>query len=379
MKIRILFIITGLSTGGAEMMLLKLLERLSKEHFEAHVISLTTLGELAPRIASQGIPVEAMEFRFGLALSVGFVRLFKRIRSIKPDIVHTWMYHADAVGGLAARLAGVKKIVWCLRNGNMDRNFSFFSRKIGIPVCSFLSKCIPDKIITCSQNAMHFHVKIGYPVKKMALISNGFDLTRYKPDSAEKVKFRAELGVGMQTNLVGIIGRFHPMKNHVGFLEAASLLSRKIPDVHFVFAGAGLDEGNAMLMEAAERNEVKEKVHLLGLRNDVPFIMSGLDIVVSSSSSGEAFPNVLGEAMASGVPCAVTDVGDSAYIVGDTGEVVAPGDMPGLAAAIEKLLRLSPIERTALGERARERVKSHFEIGEIALKYESFYRNLPQR
>jgi len=378
MKTRILYIITGLSTGGAEMMLLKLLERLSKDHFEAHVISLTTLGELAPRIAVQGIPVEAAEFRFGLSSPFYFIRLIRRIRSIKPDIVHTWLYHADVIGGLAARLAGVKKIAWCLRNGDMDKSFPFFSRKIGLPLCAFLSRFVPDKIVSCSQNAIFIHAKIGYPMEKMGLISNGFDLTRYCPNFSSKVKLRAELGVDIQTPLVGAIGRFHPMKNHVGFLEAAALLSRKIPDAHFVLVGAGLDENNDVLMEIAKRSGVREKTHFLGLRKDIPYIMSGLDIVASSSSSGEAFPNVLGEAMASGVPCVVTDVGDSADIVGDTGVVVAPGDMPGLAVAMEKLLCLMPVERAALRERARGRIESRFEIGVIASRYEAFYRDLLQ-
>jgi len=376
MKARILFIITGLSTGGAEMMLLKLLERLSKEHFEAHVVSLTTLGELAPSIAALGIPVEAAGFRFGFSLHRDFVRLIGRIRFIKPDIVHTWMYHADAVGGLAARLAGVKKVAWCLRNGNMDKSFSFFSRKIGLPLCALFSKFIPDKIVSCSQCATIFHAKIGYTMRKFVVIQNGFDLTHYKPNSSAKIKLRTELKVDMQAPLVGVIGRFHPMKNHAGFLEMASLLSRSIPEAHFVLVGAGLDENNTALVEIAKRGGIREKIHFWGLRKDVPYIMSGLDIVVSSSSSGEAFPNVLGEAMACGVPCAVTDVGDSAYIVGDTGEVVASGDMPGLAVAVERLLRLSPMERTALGERARGRVESMFEIGEVTSRYEAFYRDL---
>lgn len=375
---KILFVITGLNTGGAENMLFRILEKIDRSVYSPHVISLTTLGELGLRIQALGIPVGAAGFRFGLSLPCDFIRLVRRIRSIKPDIVHTWLYHADAVGGLAARLAGVKKVAWCLRNGEMGKNFSFFSRKMGLPLCAFLSKFVPDRIISCSQSAMNFHVGMGYPIEKMSLIPNGFDLSKYKPDSSAKARLRAELGVDAQTILVGAVGRFHPVKNHIGFLEAASLLSHKIPEAHFVLVGAGLDESNVTLMETAKRHGIGEKVHFLGLRKDIPYIMSGLDIVASSSSS-EAFPNVLGEAMASGVPCVVTDVGDSAYIVDDTGEVVAPGDMVGLAAALEKLLRLPPMERAALGERARERIEEKFEIEGIVLKYESFYRDLLQR
>jgi glycosyltransferase involved in cell wall biosynthesis len=375
--IKLLIVITGLNVGGAENMLFKILEKIDRSVYQPHVISLTTLGEFGARIQALKIPVEALGMQPGiLFISKKFYRLIMRMRALKPDIVHTWLYHADALGGMAARLAGVKKIAWCLRNGKMDKSFSFFSRKIGLSLCALLSRFIPDKIVSCSQSAMYIHAKIGYPMRKMVLIPNGFDLTRYKPDISVKAKLRAELGVDAQTPLVGMFARLHPMKNHLGFLEAASLLLRSIPGVHFVLVGAGVDENNTILVEMAARNGIRDKVHFFGLRKDVPWIMGGVDIVVSSSSSGEAFPNVLGEAMASGVPCAVTDVGDSAYIVGDTGEVVAPGDMPSLAVAIEKLLRFSPMERTALGERARERVQSMFEIGEVTLKYEAFYREL---
>jgi len=373
---KILFVITGLDLGGAENMLYKILERLNRSIYLPHVISLTTLGEFGVRIRDLGIKVEALGMRRNILsfLSV-FYYLTMRVRTLKPDIVHTWLYHADVLGGLAARLAGIKKIAWCLRCGEKGKNISFFSRKIGLPICAYFSKLIPDKIISCSRNAMRFHTKIAYPLEKMMLIPNGFDLAGYRPNSSAKMKMRAELRIDIETPLVGIIGRFHPIKNHIGFLETASLVSRNIQNVRYVLVGEGLDENNTILLETAKHYGIKEKIKLLGLRKDIPYILSGLDIVVSSSHS-EAFPNVLGEAMASGVPCVVTDVGDSAYIVGDTGVVVAPGDMAGLASGIEKLLRLSPNERVSLGERARERIKSNFEIGDIILKYEAFYRDL---
>ena len=358
-------------------MLFRILERIDRSVYLPYVISLTTRGDFGVRINALGIPVEIFEIRWNLSSLCKLYHLTMRIRTLKPDIVHTWLYHADALGGLTARLAGVKKIAWCLRNGKIDKNSSFFSRKIGLPLCSFFSRFIPDKIVTCSQDAMRFHTKIGYPMRKMVLIPNGFDLSLYKPDSSAKVKLRTELGVDARTLLIGMIARFHPLKNYAGFLEAATLLSRNIPDANFVLVGAALDENNAVLVENTKRNGIREKVHFLGLRKDIPYIMSGLDIVASSSFS-EAFPNVLGEAMASGVPCVVTDVGDSAYIVGDTGEVVASGDMPELAAAIERLLRLSSTERIALGVRARERINHLFNIENIVAQYESFYRDLLQ-
>ncbi|MHB1245462.1 MAG: glycosyltransferase family 4 protein [Sulfuriferula sp.] len=372
---RIVFIITGLSTGGAEMMLLKVLERLDRRRFVPHVISLTALGELAPRIAALGIPVDAMGMKPGLPSPSGFFRLVRILRHLKPDAVHTWMYHADLLGGLAARLAGVSAVGWCIRNSNLDHDKTKFSTRAVVSLCASISKWVPSSILSCSEKARQVHVGRGYAAKKMMVVPNGFDLTRFKPDINARHRLRAELGITDQTPLVGLIGRFDPQKNHAGFFEAARLLHHRRPQAHFVLAGHGIDMNNTTLTQAIAQAGRLPNIHLLGLRNDIPELMAALD-VLASSSYGEAFPNVLGEAMACGVPCVVTDVGDSAYIVGDTGRIVAPGDMTGLAAAMEELLALSPPDKAALGERARARVATHFEIGKVVRQYEDFYETL---
>lgn len=372
---RIVFIITGLSTGGAEMMLLKVLERLDRQRFAPHVISLTTLGELATRIAALDIPVEAVGLKPGLPSPSGFFRLVQMLKRMNPDVVHTWMYHADLLGGLAGRLAGVSAIGWCIRNSNLDRDKTKFSTRAVVGLCALISKWVPSRILSCSEKARQIHVARGYVAEKMVVVPNGFDLTRFKPDNDARYRIRAELDITEQTPLIGLIGRFDPQKNHAGFFEAAAVLHRQMPQVHFVLVGHGIDINNAALMQAITQAGVLANTHLLGLRNDMPELMAALD-VLASSSYGEAFPNVLGEAMACGVPCAVTDVGDSAYIVGDTGRVVASGDMRGLAAALEELLALPLSEKAALGERARARVAEHFEIGGVVRHYEDFYESL---
>lgn len=372
---RIVFIITGLSTGGAEMMLLKVLERLDRQRFAPHVISLTTLGELAPHIAALGIPVDAAGMKPGLPSPSGFFRLARLLKRLNPDVVHTWMYHADLLGGLAARLAGVSSIGWCIRNSNLDKDKTKFSTRAVVGLCASISKWVPSRILSCSEKARQVHVACGYAEEKMVVVPNGFELSQFKPDLDARFRVRAELGITDQTPLVGLIGRFDPQKNHAGFFEAAGILHRRMPHVHFVLAGQGIDVSNAALMQTITQAGVLANTHLLGLRNDIPALMATLD-VLASSSYGEAFPNVLGEAMACGVPCAVTDVGDSAYIGGDTGRVVASGDMQGLAAALEELLALPLPEKAALSERARARVAEHFEIGAIVRRYEDFYESL---
>lgn len=372
---RVLYIITGLATGGAETMLLKLLGRLDRKRFSPHVISLTTLGEIGPRIAALGIPVEAIGMRPRLPSPIGLFRLAQRIRRLRPDVVHTWLYHADLLGGMAARLARVSAVCWGIRSSNLDRDKTHWTTRAVVRLCAVLSHWIPQRILLCSETARQIHISLGYAAEKMVVLPNGFDVSRFTPDHNARHKVRTELGIADDTPLVGLIGRFDPLKNHAGFFEAMAMLHRHMPPVHFLLAGNGIDENNETLMHSIKVTNLLSNTHLLGLRDDIPRLMAALD-VLASSSYGEAFPNVLGEAMASGVPCAVTDVGDSAYIVGDAGRVVAAGDMASLAAAVGALLELPVSEKATLGENARARVANHFEIGQVVGRYEEFYASL---
>ncbi|MCX6564922.1 MAG: glycosyltransferase [Candidatus Aminicenantes bacterium] len=373
---KLLIIITDLNVGGAERMLLKVLERLDTR-FSPNVISLGTLGDIGPRIQALGIPVEALGMRPGMLIPIVFSRLVRRLKTIKPDVVHTWMYHADLVGGLAARIAGVKAIGWSIRHGNLSPKVNKRTTLAVIRACAGLSRWVPDRILSCSEEARKAHINFGNAADKIVVVPNGFDLARYKPDLAAYASVRSELGLGEDASLVGMIGRFDQQKNHTGFFEAAGLLHKKMPSTHFLLAGQGIDDKNSELMRAVHASGAGGVTHLLGLRRDIPRLMAALD-VLASPAHGEAFPNVLGEAMACGVPCVVTDVGDSAYIVGDTGRALPPGDMAGLAAALEDLLALPAAELAELGERARARVVEHFEIGNVVKRYEAFYDGLAE-
>ena len=375
--LNITFIITGLSTGGAEMMLLKLLERLDAARFSPHVISLTSLGEIGPRIQALGIPVEALGMKSGMIPNpIIFARLVRRLKALKPDIVQTWMCHADLVGGLAARMARVPAIAWNIRHSSLSRDQTKWTTRAVVHLCAKASRRIPDRIVCNSQTARDIHIRIGYDPNRFAILPNGFDLSRFYPDLESRHAVRLELGIPDNAPLIGLIARFDPQKNHQGFFETASQLHHQHPAVHFLLAGSGIADSNSVIREWVQRYGIAEVTHLLGLRQDIPRLTAALDIASSSSSYGEAFPNVIGEAMACGVPCVVTDVGDSAYILGDTGRVVAPGDMTGLAAAWEQLLTLPDSERRALGERARARIAEQFEIGAVVKRYEAFYEEL---
>ncbi len=373
---KIAFVITDLSTGGAETMLLKLLQHLDRRHFEPHVFSLTTEGEIGPRIADLQIPVLTLGMRSGLPNPGRVLALTRYLRRLAPDVVQTWMYHADLIGGLAARLAGCGKVAWAIRNSNLDEQLTKRSTSLVVKVCASLSFWLPAQILSCSTRAGTVHAAAGYRADKIHVIPNGFDLGRFRPDAAARQSVRAELGVPPETPLVGLIARYDPQKNHAGFIEAAALVHANMPESHFLLAGSGVDADNVALHEAIRAQALGSSVHLLGRRDDMPRLMAALDVLASSSTYGEAFPNVLGEAMACGVPCVVTDVGDSAEIVGETGRVVQVGDLDGLAHHIVDVLRLPSAQRTALGLQARARVQANYEIGQVARLYEVCYERL---
>ncbi|MGE0190237.1 MAG: glycosyltransferase family 4 protein [Steroidobacteraceae bacterium] len=372
--IKIVFIITGLSAGGAEIMLLRLLERLDAR-FSKHVISLTNIGEIGTKIRSLGIAVEALGMKPGLLIPLDFVRLIQIIRMLKPDIVHTWMYHSDLIGGLAARAAGVSAIAWSLRHSNLSPDLNKQSTLLVMRACARLSSWLPRRILSCSEKARTIHIAAGYAANKITVIPNGFDLSSFRPDPIARNLIRTGFNLPLTTPLVGLIARYDPQKNHIGFISAAAHIHRSRPDVHYLLAGKGINRENKELMDMINHAGLSSCIHLLGHREDIPRLMAALD-VLASASNGEAFPNVLGEAMACGIPCAVTNAGDSSYIVGDTGRITRIDDMIELGDAIKALLDLPPNERKLLGINARARVSNNFEINRVVKLYEVFYDDL---
>jgi glycosyltransferase involved in cell wall biosynthesis len=374
-RLRIVLIITGLSTGGAELMLHKLLQNLDVGRFAPHVISLGMKGVVGPSLEAIGIPVTALEMKPGITSIRKVIPLISKLRALKPDVVHTWMYHADLLGGISSRIAGIKALAWGIRHADLSQSANKRTTLWVVRMCARLSSWIPRKILVNSQVARIAHEAIGYAADKMVVIPNGFDLERFVPSPSARIKLRSELGLDSSTLLVGVIGRFHLQKNQMGFVQVMAELQDIQPNLHFVLAGLGVDADNHRLVSAIRAAGVSRVCHLLGPRTDIPHLMAALDIL-ALPSVGEAFPNVVGEAMACEVSCVVTDVGDSAWIVGNTGRVVPAGDMSGMALAIHDLLMMPADQRAALGLAARERVGSMFEIGTVVKQFEAFYESL---
>jgi glycosyltransferase involved in cell wall biosynthesis len=375
-KLKITHVITNLATGGAEVVLLNILQKIDRSRFNPTVVSLVGLGEIGPKIQALGIQVYALGMtREGVPNPLVVLRLAKLLRQLQPDVVHTWMYHADFLGGLAARLAGCNRVIWGIHQSNLSKAVNKYSTLWVVKACALMSHWVPVKIISCSQRAKKVHASVGYAGNKLHVIPNGFDLDRFVPDAAARASVRAELGISADAALVGLIARFDVQKNQFGFIAAAAQIHVQRPDVYFVLAGTDVDGANAALNTAIKFHGLQANIFLLGRRDDVPRLMAALD-VLASSSHGEAFPNVLGEAMACGVPCVVTDAGDSADIVSSTGRVVAVSDMEALAQQLLHVLDLPAAERAALGMQARERVQAEYEIGNVAGLYEAFYERV---
>ena len=373
---RVLHVITGLPVGGAQMMLYKLLSQTDRSEFEPEVVSLLDEGVMGERISALGIRVRALGMKSIPSAGAGTVRLARWIREDRSTIIQTWMYHADLFGGLAARLAGNRRIAWGIRQSNLDPRGAKRSTRWIARICAQLSRSVPARIVCCSEASRRTHGALGYDISRMVVIPNGFDLQVHRPDPAARREVRRELGLADSVILVGSMGRFHPQKDHRTLLRAASQAFREREDVHVLLCGESMSPTNALLQGWIDEGGLGSRCHLLGLRQDVARLTAALDVACSSSAFAEGFPNAIGETMACEVPCVVTDVGDSAEIVGPTGIAVPREDPEALAHALGDLINLGPHDRRELGRAARRRIGQRYELRNIATRYEAMFREL---
>jgi glycosyltransferase involved in cell wall biosynthesis len=370
--IKVAFCTSGLGVGGAETALLKTIRELDPRSFAASVISVTEGGAVADQMREAGIRVICIGKKPGRPDPRAVLKLRRILVREAPVLLQTMMYEANLYGLVAGRLAKVPRIVWGLRCSNMDYRRYGIGARLAFEGNRLLS-CCPDAIIANSEAGRRFHIRRGFRGDRMRVVPNGFEIDRFQPDEQTRKAMRSELGIGPEVLLVGMVGRFDPMKDHKTFIDAAAHVRTK--SVEFVMAGEDVASEGPVGIWATQAG-LKDRVHLLGRRSDVPGLMTAFDLFVSSSAFGEGFPNVVGEAMATGVPCVVTDVGDSARLVGDTGRAVPPCRPEALAGEIDRILGLSENERREMGRRARTRVQERFEIQSIVRDLERFYLDL---
>jgi len=349
---------------------------MDRTRFENEVVSLTGILDLAEKMRGMGAGVRTLNMKTSAPNPLLVMRLAQWIRESKPDVIHTWMYHANLVGVLAARLAGNVPVVWGIHNSALDPRINKRRTMLFNRVCAFLSRRFPARIVCCSEASLRIHGSLGYSGEKMVVIPNGFDLEKIKPDPDARASVRQELGIPLDAPLIGIAARFHPQKDHRNFVRAAARLHKQMSDIHFLLCGLDITWQNSQLAGWIETAGIRDCCHLLGVRQDMTRLFAGMDIATTASLGGEAFPLVIGEAMACGAPCVVTDVGDCALIVGETGTVVAPGDPEALAEAWRNLIEAGPRVRHRLGIAARRRVQQHFALPVIVERYQTIYSRL---
>jgi glycosyltransferase involved in cell wall biosynthesis len=383
---RVMHVITGLSTGGAETMLLKLLSAASGS-MEHVVVSLGDEGTIGPRISALGVPVHCLGLRRNAPNPFRALSILPLARRIAPQLIQGWMYHGNLMGSLAAfalrkstlpesALRNMPRqkppVLWNIRQTVYDLGRERWLTAKLIRLGARLSSSTAA-IIYNSQTSAGQHEELGYRAEKRVIIPNGFDCQVLRPDEAARKAVRAELGIADDTVLVGLIARYHPMKDHIGFIKAAALVVQSHPQTRFVLAGTGISSKQPELAEAIQQNKLGDRVILLGERSDIPRLNNAFDIGCSASAWGEGFSNSTGEAMACGVPCAVTDVGDSAYIVADSGFVAPPRAPEALASAIGRLVEIGRSGRQQLGAKARQRIETEFSLSSIVQNYETLY------
>lgn len=373
MSIRVMHLITGLGTGGAETVLFRLLSGMDRSRFESCVACLTSDGPVGAKIRALGIPVTALDMPPGRLTVQGLSGLLRLVKGFNPDILQTWLYHADLLGGLAGFACRIP-VVWGLHNTSLDPSAVKRTTILVAHLNALLSHFLPRRIISCSETARASHIRMGFNASKFVVIPNGFDLSAFHPDPSARASLRGELGLSADTFLVGLVARFDPLKDHHTFVRAAGKIYASQPQAHFVLCGDGVSWENDALAGWIDAAGIRSNCHLLGRRADMPRLMAALD-VLALSSIGEAFPNVLGEAMSCGIPCVATDVGDAANIVGPTGVIVPPGDSEALASGVEKLIGIGSNGRQKLGDAARQRVQDNFEISQIVGRYETIYQD----
>lgn len=372
--LRVVHIISGLGQGGAETVLHRLVTAPGQDT-EHIVISMGDHGVFGPRLVSAGIPVYTLGMRGPVGMVKGVFRLHRLLRSLAPDVVQTWMYHADLVGGLVARLAGVRAVSWGIRNSGADLAKSSPSSRILAGVSAPLSRLIPAVVVVCAQNAVQRHQRWGYDADRMVVVPNGYDLSLWRPDPHARIQMRDEWRIPDDTVVVGSVARWNPLKDHENLIAAMAGVSQG-DRMRLVLVGHGMETSNSELMALLRQHGVADRTVLLGMRNDVQRVMQGFDIHALSSRA-EGFPNVVAEAMAAGVLCVVTDVGDAAYIVDDAGWVVPARNASALAQGIGQAAAVvATAEGKARADMGRQRVTRLFSLDTMVSNWHAVWRRL---
>tara|TARA_B100000700_G_C15027834_1_gene849107 strand:- start:695 stop:1777 length:1083 start_codon:yes stop_codon:yes gene_type:complete len=357
-------IITGLDVGGAENQLILLVNERQRRGFNDIVVSLAAGGTLSNRLSKSGVVLHSLGMNQKFPSPVSFLKLASLINHYKPDIIQSWMYHANLVAALVLGLPFVgrrAKLIWGIRCSDMDLKSYSLSFRLVFNICKSLSH-LPIVTLSNSQSGKVFHTNLGYKSKAWRVITNGVDIDLFRPDQTMRVRKRKELDISNNEFVIAHIGRVDPMKDHNTFLSALDLL----PEV----TGLVIGEGTNLLPPG-------KRYKRLGRRSDIAELLASVDLLVSSSAFGEGFPNVIVEGMACGLPIIATQTGDSQQILSDIGNRIVPvRDSNSIATAVKDMKNMTSAQLLSIGERNRSQVVNYHSLSHLADEYGKFYEDI---
>lgn len=375
---KVLHLIPALAGGGAERFLRNLVRTMHGTRWQS-VVVVIRVGDhtvLAEELRAQGCIVYDLNEPALLNPGV-WTGVWKLIRKEQPDVVQTWMHHADFIGGVAAWLAGVRNVVWGVRASVVWRNpkDGGFKTWLFHQALKWSSRLLPRRIIGNSQVALAAHEEMGFPPRKFVWIPNGIDAERFSPRPDVGMETRRALALPPQAPVAGFVGRFHPIKDMALFFNVAARVQTVVPDLHLVICGGGKPDLYPEAREALLRLPHPDQVHFVPFTQETERLYPAFSLLALTSTS-EAFPNVVMEAMACGVPVVSTAAGDARLMIGDAGRVVNIGDADAMTQAWLDTLAMPSNERAAQVQRGRERASQEFTMGRAAERFIKVYEEV---
>ena len=373
MKTKIVHIITALSVGGAEQALYKLLLNTDNSKYTTTVVSLTSVGMKAKKIKRLGVDVYSCNMNKGIHGVLGLYVLVKVLRKVRPDIVQTWLYHSDLIGGIIAKTLGIKNIIWGIRTTDI-KSTSIVTYIVRF-ICAKLSRSIPEKIIVVAESSKNKHVELGYYEPKMLVIPNGFEYRNASSKFQDIQLIKSKLHINKKDFVIGAVGRFSYDKGHDVLIQASKEILKKFPNVKFLLVGPGLELSNKKVVSIIKKNSDLSRFLLVGEQSNINSYLQMMNIFCLPSRT-EGFPNILGEAMLLGVPCVATNVGDVSILGGNEVLLSKAGSSEDLSRKIVEMMSFAESTRNQIGLILQNRIIENYPISNTVIKHHLLYQEL---
>ncbi len=397
--LRVLHAIIDLRTGGTQRVLTRLADGLAARGHEQRVLVLGPLGPPADDLSAFGVPADhiPLDRPDGLPRLVGTLarlagaparrgstsasatpahaREGRRSSTWRPDVVQTWLAHADVLVGGLARALRLAPVAWNLRGSGVRPEGASPSLRALWGAAPALSRTVPSAIVACGPRTAQAHQARGLPARRMRIIPNGYPPSPEGPPTAEeRAQARERFGLPQDAFVIAQVARWHPMKGHEDLLEAvAALGNQATPTPWVLLAGRGCEPQGSPATAHAQRLGIAGRTRALGDVRDVRAVYAAADVIASPSRWGEGFPNAVAEAMGAARPVVATDVGDSATVLGPDQPTLPPADVPALTARLQDLMAMSPEQRERLGHAGAQRLAERFSVDRMVDAYEALY------